>query len=291
MIRPVEDRGGYELLDAGDGRRLERYGDHIVDRPAPAAIDPRQDPGVWAQADLRFHRTTGWEGLDGTQPWSVQLDGLTFELRPTETGQVGLFPEQAPNWRWLRRTVGAIAAAGSPPRVLNLFAFTGAATLSAAAAGAEVAHVDSSRPTVAWARRNADLSGLADRPIRWLVDDASAFAEREARRGRGYRGLILDPPSYGHAPGGRTWRLEKDLDDLLATCLRASYPAPEFVLLTAHTPGFGGERLAGSLSHALGISRGDVKSGELMLTARSGAHLPLGSFARWRGAAGAAGAR
>ena len=241
----MEDRGGYELLDAGDGRRLERFGDRIVDRPAAAAIDPRQDPGVWEQADLRFHRNTGWEGRAGTQSWSVELEGLTFELRPTETGQVGLFPEQAPNWRWLRRTVGAIAASG-PPTVLNLFAFTGAATLAAAAAGAEVAHVDGSRPSVAWARRNADLSGLADRPIRWLVDDAAVFVEREARRGRGYRGLILDPPSYGHGPAGRTWRLEKDLDDLLGNCVRVSDPAPEFVLLTAHTPGFGGERLAGS---------------------------------------------
>jgi len=287
----VEDRGDYELLDAGDGRRLERFGDRIVDRPAAATIDPRQDPGAWGQADLRFHRNTGWEGRAGIQPWSVQLDGLTFELRPTEAGQVGLFPEQAPNWRWLRRIVGELAALGSPPQVLNLFAFTGAATLAAAAAGAEVAHVDGSRPTVAWARRNADLSGLADRPIRWLVDDAAAFVEREARRGRGYNGLILDPPSYGHGPGGRTWRLEKDLHDLLATCLRVSDPAPAFVLLTAHTPGFGGERLAAALAGAIGRSRGNVESGELVLTARGGARLPLGSFARWRAAAGAGGAR
>jgi 23S rRNA (cytosine1962-C5)-methyltransferase len=285
----MDDRGGYELLDAGEGRRLERFGDRVVDRPAAAAIDPRQDPGAWGQADLRFQRNTGWEGRAAIQAWSVQLEGLTFELRPTETGQVGLFPEQASNWRWLRRTVEALAATGSPPKVLNLFAFTGAATLAAASAGAEVAHVDGSRPTVAWARRNADLAGLADRPIRWLVDDAAAFVEREARRGRGYSGLILDPPSYGHGPAGRTWRLEKDLDDLLATCLRVAGPAPEFVLLTAHTPGFGNERLAGSLAGALGSSRGNVESGELVLTARSGARLPLGSFARWRGVAGRAG--
>jgi 23S rRNA (cytosine1962-C5)-methyltransferase len=287
----VEDRAGYELLDAGDGRRLERFGDRIVDRPAAAAIDPRRDPGAWEEADLRFHRNSGWEGQAGTQPWSVHLDGLTFELRPTETGQVGLFPEQAPNWRWLRQTVTALAAPGPQPRVLNLFAFTGAATLAAAAAGAEVAHVDGSRPTVAWARRNADLSHLADRPIRWLVDDAAAFVEREARRGRGHSGLILDPPSYGHGPGGRTWRLEKDLDDLLATCLRVAGPAAEFVLLTAHTPGFGGERLAGSLAGAIGPSHGNMESGELLLTARSGVRLPLGSFARWRRAAGAGRAR
>jgi 23S rRNA (cytosine1962-C5)-methyltransferase len=287
----VDDRPGYELLDAGDGRRLERFGDRIVDRPAATAIDPRGDPGAWEQADLRFHRNTGWEGRAGVQPWSVRLEGLTYELRATDTGQVGLFAEQAPNWRWLRGTVGALASTDQPPRLLNLFAFTGAATLAAAAAGAEVAHVDGSRPTVAWARRNADLSGLANRPIRWLVDDAAAFVEREARRGRRYSGLILDPPSYGHGPAGRTWRLEKDLDQLLATCLRLSQPAPAFVLLTAHTPGFGGERLAASLGDALGRSRGDMESGELVLTARSGARLPLGSFARWRAAGGRAGAR
>ena len=274
---------GYEFLDAGDGRRLERFGERVVDRPASTALQPVRDPGAWEAADLRYQRHTGWQGERSSEPWTVDLDGLTFELRATDSGQVGLFPEQVPNWAWLRGAIAAIPAGASD--VLNLFAYTGAASLVAAGAGARVAHVDGSRPTVAWARHNAELSGLGDRPIRWLVDDATGFVARETRRGRAYGGLVLDPPTYGHGPGGRPWRLDEDLDELLGACLRLARPMPAFVLLTAHTPGFGPERLAAALAAALSAAVGrparGVESGELGLTARSWVRLPLGSFARW----------
>ena len=206
------DVGGYELIDAGDGRRLERFGEVVVDRPAPMAEEAPRDPPAWARADLRFDRYVGWTAISegDPQPWTVNEGDLQFELRPTDTGQVGLFPEQAPNRAWVR---DAIRRVGGSTQVLNLFGYTGAMTLSAAAAGASVTHVDGSRPTVAWARRNAELSGLTDRPVRWIVDDVERFVAREQRRERLYDAAILDPPSYGHGGrgGGSGWRLEERL--------------------------------------------------------------------------------
>jgi 23S rRNA (cytosine1962-C5)-methyltransferase len=275
----------YELLDAGDGRRLERFGSVVTDRPAASALEPRRDHGAWESADLTYSRNAGWTGLRGDDPWTIQLAGLTFELRATESGQVGVFPEQLANWGWLRDRVGALADGGADAAFLNLFGYTGGATLALAGSGAAVSHVDGSRPAVAWARRNASLSGLGDRPVRWLVDDAEAFVAREARRGRRYRGVILDPPSYGHGAGGRSWRLEERLAALLAGSVGITGGHPDLVLLTAHTPGFGAERLADELAAALGHRGSDVEAGDLTLEARSGARLALGSFARWPGPA------
>lgn len=275
------DRDGYELMDAGEGRRLERFGEVVVDRPAPTADAPPRDPPAWADADLRFDRYVGWTAISENepQPWVVDEGDLRFELRPTETGQVGLFPEQAPNRAWVR---DAVAQLGGSPQILNLFAFTGAMTLSAAAAGASVTHVDGSRPTVAWARRNAELSGLADRPVRWIVDDVERFVGREQRRERRYDAVILDPPSYGHGGRGASggWQLEERLEGLLARCADLTGGDPALVVLSAHTPGFGPDRLAGELASAFGRSESDVDAGELGIRARSGAHLRLGAYAR-----------
>jgi 23S rRNA (cytosine1962-C5)-methyltransferase len=172
---------------------------------------------------------------------------------------------------------------GSGATVLNLFAYTGVATLVAAAADASVVHVDGSRPTVVWARRNAELSGLAERPIRWIVDDAATFVARELRRGRRYDGVVLDPPSYGHGAGGRSWRLEEDLAPLLDQIAELVGGPRGFVLLTAHTPGFWPDRLAEELAVSLGAPVAGIERGPLTLTARSGATLDLGAFARWPG--------
>jgi len=283
MMDRMGEHDGYELTDAGDGRRLERFGELIVDRPAPMAEEPPRDPEAWTRADLRFDRYVGWTALaeGDPQPWIVDDGDLRLELRPTDTGQVGFFPEQAPNRAWVP---DAIARLGGSPQILNLFAFTGAMTLSAAAAGASVTHVDGSRPTVAWARRNAELSGLAGRPVRWIVDDVEAFVAREQRRERRYDAVILDPPSYGH--GGRSrgaasgWRLEERLDGLLTRCADLTGGDPAFVVLSAHTPGFGPDRLAAELASAFGRSERDVDAGELGIRARSGAHLRLGAYAR-----------
>jgi 23S rRNA (cytosine1962-C5)-methyltransferase len=269
----------HELIDAGDGRRLERFGDVVVDRPAADATGPVRDPDAWSAADLEFVRGFGWRTATGESPgpWEVGDGDLRFELRPTPTGQVGLFPEQASNRAWARDVVEGMAA---PPAVLNLFAYSGAMTLSLAAAGASVTHVDGSRPAVGWARRNAQLSSLSDRPIRWIVDDAEGFVARECRREQHYDAVVLDPPSYGHGAGGRSWRLEERLPDLLAACTSLTGPRPAFVVLTAHTPGFGPERLAEDLAAAFRRRAADIDAGELGLRARSGAHLRLGAYAR-----------
>jgi 23S rRNA (cytosine1962-C5)-methyltransferase len=269
----------YELLDAGDGRRLERFGDLVVDRPAADAVEPPRDVPAWAEADLRYERAGGWSAARDEVPASWELiDGdLRLELRPTPTGQVGLFPEQASNRAWVRDVV---ASAGSEVSVLNLFAYTGAMTLSAAAAGAAVTHVDGARPAIGWARRNAALSGLDDRPIRWIVDDVEAYVAREHRRGRRYDGVILDPPSYGHGAAGRSWKLGDRLPDLLEACAALTGPRPAFVLLTAHTPGFWSGRLADELAAAFRRPVADVDAAEMDLRARSGAHLRLGAYAR-----------
>jgi 23S rRNA (cytosine1962-C5)-methyltransferase len=210
------------------------------------------------------------------EPWTIALDELTLELRPTDTGQIGLFPEQAESWAWLRDAVRwrASSVPDHVPNVLNLFAHTGVASLVAAAAGATVAHVDSSRPSVAWARRNAELSDLADRPIRWLVDDAAAFVAREARRGRRYDGIVLDPPSFGHGRG-RRWRLADELPDLLAAC-REIAADDAFVLLTAHTTGMDGTDLAAMMRAALPSPSARLDGSALELLATSGARLDLG---------------
>lgn len=275
----------YELIDVGGGARLERFGDRLVDRPHPGAYGDRGDADAWAAATLFHVPGEGWHGPDAAQPWRIRLHDLTVELRATDTGQVGVFPEQAPSWTWLDAAVGSRASGERTPAVLNLFAYTGLSTLVAARAGAEVAHVDASKPAMAWARRNADLSGLADRPIRWLIDDAAAFVARELRRGRAYDGVILDPPSYGHGRGGRAWRLEDDLELLLAACARLIRDRRGFVLLTAHTPGFGADELGDALARSVRVPATRIDRGTLALEARSGRRLELGAFARWPGGA------
>jgi 23S rRNA (cytosine1962-C5)-methyltransferase len=261
---------GYQLIDAGDGRRLERFGDRVVDRPAPGATDAPRNPSAWDAADLRFDPGTGWTGR--VEPWTMTQDGLTFELRPTDAGQVGVFPEQMPNWQWLREHVEP------GMKVLNLFAYTGGSTLASAASGARVVHVDAARPSVTWARRNAELSGLTDRPIRWLVDDAGAFVRREARRGRRYDGIVLDPPSYGHGGSTATWRLETGLPELLVSCRAITNPGA-FLVLTAHSEGMDASWLGERFSDAFDQTE-SIETLELELTATGGARLWLGSCAR-----------
>lgn len=265
--------GSYELLDVGAGGRLERFGDIVVDRPAPGALDDRGDPAPWREAGLRFDRDRGWSGpAASVGPWTIEVAeaNLTLELRPTDAGQVGLFPEHLAMLPWL--------VARGASTVLSLFAYTGLATLALARNGVAVTHVDASRPSVGWARRNADLSGVADRPIRWIVDDAPTFVRREGRRGRHYDGLLLDPPTYGHGPNGHAWTMDA-LPGLLADC--RSLLAPDgFALLTAHSPGYDAERLAGLLADGLGRRAAAIRTGELELRTAAGRPLALGAFAR-----------
>lgn len=290
MASPRRAPAGYELVDCGEGRRLERFGPHLLDRPAPATAElPLADPSAWRRADARYLRAAGgrghWEGHGLEDGWPVAVDDLVLECRPLPTGGVGLFPEHAPVWRWARR-----AAERRPGlRLLNLFAHTGALTLAAAAGGARVAHVDAARSAVAWARANAAASGLADRPIRWLVDDAEGFVARELRRGSRYDAIVLDPPSYGHGPGGSAWRLEERLPDLLRGVVALGGLRPDLLVVTAHTPGYDADRLRRTLLEAFPPTErrtGQVDAGPLELRAASGAVLPSGAYARWRGPKG-----
>jgi 23S rRNA (cytosine1962-C5)-methyltransferase len=276
---------GYALLDAGDGRRLERFGSVIVDRPAPAAgWPPRGDADLWATATWRFERDAGAPGgawLPAgalAAPWTIALDDLALELRPTPAGQVGLFPEHIPVATWAAARARSMASLlGRPPDVLNLFGYTGLATLALARDGARVAHVDASRPAVAWARRNAQLSGLMERPVRWLVDDAPRFVAREARRGRRYDGVLLDPPTYGHGPSGVSWHLGDDLAPLLASVGSLLSEGPWFLACTAHATGLAPSALDAAVRAGLGRAVGPTEMLDLALVSKEGARLPAGA--------------
>ena len=280
------DGTGYELLDAGVLRRLERFGALILDRPAPGADGFRLAPEAWANADLRFDAGAGWSGpASSAEPWQIRVAELNMELRPTASGGIGLYPEHIANVPWLEAAVAARIEPGGGPgdarqtlEVLNLFGHTGLASLALARAGASVVHVDGARAAVAWARRNADLSGLADRPIRWLVDDAAAFVAREARRERRYHGIVLDPPAFGRA-GRAEWRLAEDLPELLSACRRIATP-DAFVLLTAHSESMDRSGLGAMLRTAFRARAAGVEVVPLELVAASGARLRQGWAAR-----------
>jgi len=278
------------LIDAGDGRRLERFGERVVDRPHPAATGGRASIAEWRAADLRFDRGAGWIARDVAAlaedrggeiaPWPVELDGVSLELRATPSGGIGFFPEQLENVAWLESAIRDASTAEARPSVLNLFAHTGLLTLVAAHAGAAVTHVDGSRPTVAWARRNAELSGLAGAPIRWIVDEALAFTRREARRGRRYDGIVLDPPSYGHG-GRRAFELESGLLELLEACADVAAPNA-FVLLSGHSTGLQRDLLLDELAAAFERAPRAFETVPLELVASTGATLPLGIAIRSR---------
>ena len=284
-----------ELIDYGEGRRLDRFGPLVTDRPAPGATGPRRDPGAWAGA-ISYRGGLGWATADGapapTDEVLVDLAGMQLHAGLAAGGQVGIFPEHAQNAGWLRgaveRRAGGVDGGGQVASVLNLFAYTGLLTLIAADAGAAVTHLDASRPAVAWARRNADVNGLAERPIRWIVDDAIRFLRREARRGRTYEGLILDPPSYGHGgEGGHAgaFRFERDIDELLGAALDVAAP-DAFWLLSTHTSGWDADRLTSALAWALGARPRQLEGLPLDLDATSGARLGLGAAARFDPLAG-----
>jgi 23S rRNA (cytosine1962-C5)-methyltransferase len=277
----------YELLDFGHHRRLERFGDYVISRPCPSAAQASRRRGsLWQHAHARFERTTPDLGVwkySQKMPttWTVSYQRCTFELRCSDHGQVGLFAEQADNWDWIAHQV---QRESSTLRVLNLFAYTGASTLAAAAAGAEVVHVDGARSAVSWARRNAVHSGLTDAAIRWIVEDAGKFVRRELRRGNRYHAVILDPPSYGHGPKGEIWRLGKDLRRLLLACGQLTAPRRAFVLMTCHTPGYGPAELSACMSDALfGGGKTSVVARPLYLSTVDGRRLSAGVMARWPG--------
>jgi 23S rRNA (cytosine1962-C5)-methyltransferase len=274
----------YELLDSGNGRKLERFGPYTLARPCAQALwAPRLGPEAWRGATASFDREEGqrWHNRGAIpEAWLVEIDGLTFRLSGTDFGHLGLFPEQRAQWKWIGDQV---RGAPARPRVLNLFAYSGASTLAAAVAGAEVCHLDASRGMVEWARENAARNNLRDAPIRWIVDDAVKFLRREERRGVRYEGIILDPPTFGRGKRGEVFKIEQDLPELLALCRALLSEHPRFLLLSAHTPGLSPVGLANLLSRTMD-DHGRVEHGEMLLTGRPGVlPLPNGTWARWRG--------
>lgn len=276
----------YELLDATRGERLERWGEILLIRPDPQVIwdSPRQAP-QWEQAHARYVRSnTGggaWTTYKPVPPvWNIRYGRLTFQLKTMGFKHTGVFPEQAVNWEFVGEK---IRRAGRPINVLNLFAYTGGATLACAQAGARVCHVDASKGMVSWARENAVLSGLGDRPIRWLVDDCVKFVQREQRRGNRYDGIIMDPPSYGRGPGGEVWKLEEQLHSLIELCETVLSDDALFFVLNSYTTGLSPSVMAYLLGVTVAHRRGgSVSADEIGLrTASTGLTLPCGSTAIW----------
>ena len=274
----------YSLLDFGNGRRLERFGPVVLDRPCPAVEGMAcADRVRWSEADARFgdrgsEKECWSENGELPERWTIEHEKVRFELKRTEFGHLGIFPEQSVNWDWIGKQAEGF---GAGMKVLNLFAYTGGCTLAAAAAGAEVVHVDAAKNTVNWARRNAELSGLAEAPIRWIVDDAAKFVRREVKRGNQYDAVILDPPSYGHGARGEVWRLSKHLEPLLKNCATLTGGRRQYVLLTCHTPGYEPERLGEMLTEVCGDGSGKIAAGSLTIRSVDGREMPSGVFARW----------
>ncbi len=276
----------YEVLDTSNGEKLERWGDYILVRPDPQVIwnTPRQVLG-WKKKNAHYHRSSKgggqWEFIDLPEQWEISYKDLIFHLKPFRFKHTGLFPEQAVNWEWVSER---IRGAGRPVRVLNLFAYTGGATVACARAGAAVTHVDASKGMVAWAKENAAASGLADAPIRYLVDDCVKFVEREIRRGNHYDAVIMDPPSYGRGPKGEIWKIEEKIFPFIQLCTQILEKEPLFFLVNSYTTGLQPAVLSYMMELALGnMFRGRVQADEIGLPVSSnGLVLPCGASGRWK---------
>lgn len=275
----------YEVIDTSSGEKLERWGDYRLVRPDPQVIwnTPKTNAG-WRRMNGHYHRSSKgggeWEFFDLPEQWTINYKTLSFNLKPFSFKHTGLFPEQAVNWDWFS---DKIKTAARPVKVLNLFAYTGGATLAAAAAGAHVTHVDASKGMVNWAKENAASSGLSDAPIRWLVDDCVKFVEREIRRGNHYDGIIMDPPSYGRGPKGEIWKIEDSVYDLITLCEQLLSDDPVFFLINSYTTGLAPAVLTYMLGTVICKKHGGkVHSDEIGLpVTESGLVLPCGASGRW----------
>ena len=276
----------YEVIDTSNGEKLERWGKYILLRPDPQVLwdTPKKNP-AWKRLNAHYHRSKKgggeWEFFDLPEQWSIHYKDLTFHLKPFSFKHTGLFPEQAANWDWFS---DLIQKANRPIKVLNLFAYTGGATCAAAKAGASVTHVDASKGMVIWAKENAQASGLADAPIRWIVDDCVKFVEREIRRGNHYDAIIMDPPSYGRGPKGEIWKIEEKIHPFIALCEQLLSDDPLFFLVNSYTTGLAPAVLTYLIStEVVAKHGGKVISDEIGLPVTSnGLILPCGAAGRWQ---------
>ena len=282
----------YEVIDCSKGEKLERWGDYLLVRPDPQVIwdTPKKEKG-WRKMNGHYHRSSKgggeWEFFQLPKEWTIQYSlpinkKLTFHLKPFSFKHTGLFPEQAANWNWFSQLIADAVSKGRQVKVLNLFAYTGGATLAAAAAGASVTHVDASKGMVTWAKENAISSGLNDAPIRWLVDDCVKFVEREIRRGNHYDAIIMDPPSYGRGPKGEIWKIEESVYPLIQLCSQILTDNPLFFLINSYTTGLQPAVLSYMISTVLGTANGTVTASEIGLPVSSnGLVLPCGASGRY----------
>ncbi len=320
----TESSTDYALLDSGEGEKLERFGNRVLSRPDPQALWKKNlGSEEWKKADGVFSREekngarvvkAGWSLKPGTPHiWPIELAGLKFEIRPTPFKHVGIFPEQQGNWEWFKTQIeNAFIPALCPPKpgeggkagiqndtveVLNLFGYTGGATLACAQAGAKVVHVDGSKSAITWARENAELSGLSDKPIRWILEDARTFVAREIKRGRTYNGIIMDPPAFGHGPENELWKIEENLLPLIEDCFRLlkdksdsdQYNKPLFFLINGYASGYSAIAYENILRELVEKYGGTIEAGELAIQEKPASSsqplvprlLPCGIFTRW----------
>jgi 23S rRNA (cytosine1962-C5)-methyltransferase len=280
ILEPLEQ---YALLDSGDGEKLEKFGQYILSRPDPNAVWQKKSPSAWQKADAIFHKGKSihgarWENRNIKEPWRFSFEKISLWLKLTPFKHTGLFPEQILNWQWFGEI---LEKSPISCRVLNLFGYTGGATLYAASKGASITHVDASKPSVAWARENQKLSGLENAKIRWIVDDAKKFITREIKRGHKYDAVILDPPSFGRDPKGKVFKFEKDVPELLKLIGQAVSLNPLFVLFNSYATGYSPTVIKNMLSEILPAEK--IESGELEIKERSTQRvLPTGIFARYK---------
>jgi 23S rRNA (cytosine1962-C5)-methyltransferase len=275
----------YELLDSGDGQKLERFGLYTLVRPDPEALwKPGKERSVWNRADALFVRkgkTAEWiKGKKLPKSWTIEYEGLTVEIRPTNFKHTGLFPEQAANWKWMREK---ILKEKREVNILNLFGYTGGASLFSAKHGAKVTHVDGSKTALSWAKHNQELSGLSEKPIRWILDDATAFLKREIKRGNRYDGIIMDPPAFGHGPKGEIWKIEEQFTELFDLCVHVLSPQPIFFIINGYASGYSPTAFRNNLLELQKKYKGSIETGELGIEESTTLRvLPAGVVARWQ---------
>lgn len=281
-----DDWKEYELIDAANGQRLEKWGKYVFVRPDPQAVwGDRSNNPLWKKADGRYVRSSSGGGKwqfysDIPESWNIKQGEYKFKIKPMNFKHLGLFPEQLVNWQWQDRL---IRDAKRPINVLNLFAYTGGATVASSCAGASVCHVDASKGIVSHAKENAVLTGISDRPVRYIVDDCMKFVQREIRRGRRYDAIIMDPPSYGRGPGGEVWKIENELFEFVELCTKVLSDNPLFVLLNSYTTGLSAHTMQNVLTLTVGEKFGGIAtSDEIGIKMKDkGLILPCGSSARW----------
>lgn len=285
----AKQNDSYQLIDSGNGRKLERFGPFLLSRPASQAVwQPALSPQEWKQADATFLREGdikwSFHNPKADSSWNVQVSDILFKISLTDFGHLGIFPEQRPFWKWIQEIVSLEKTRRKDPvNVLNLFAYSGGSTLAAAKSGAHVCHLDASKGMVDWARENAALNKLTDAPIRWIVDDVRKFLSREIKRERRYDAIILDPPSFGRGSKGEIFKIEEHLPEIMQLCRSLLSEKPLFILLSCHTPGWTPIVLQHVLMQCINGLSGEIDAGEMTLTGAKGVFpLPSGAFARWR---------